>query len=123
MAELNLAYLDWPDANIGQSFGLVLPSLLGQPIAEYVDATLDRLCVAEPPEGTRCPSVGPRDVGLVHPLALCATPWAGVGRWPSQMAAPTSAAPASCGGVRVWSRKTNPASVATAGLRGPSSDT
>ena len=51
LTELNVAYLDWADANIRQAFGLALPSLLGQPIAEYVDATLDKLCAAEPPEG------------------------------------------------------------------------
>ena len=51
LTELNVAYLDWLDANIQHSFGLDLPALLGQPIAEYVAATLDKLCAAEPPEG------------------------------------------------------------------------
>lgn len=51
LTELNVAYLDWLDANIRQSFGLELPVLLGQPIVEYVDNTLDKLCAAEPPEG------------------------------------------------------------------------
>ena len=30
LTELNVAYLDWLDANIRQDFGLALPSLLGQ---------------------------------------------------------------------------------------------
>ncbi len=51
LTELNVAYLDWADANIQHTFGLDLPSLLGQPIAEYVAATLDKLCAAEPPQG------------------------------------------------------------------------
>jgi GNAT superfamily N-acetyltransferase len=51
LTELNVAYLDWLDANIQQRFGLDLPALLGQPIVEYVAATLDKLCAAEPPEG------------------------------------------------------------------------
>lgn len=51
LTELNVAYLDWLDANIQHTFGLDLPVLLGQPIAEYVAATLDKLCAAEPPEG------------------------------------------------------------------------
>ncbi len=51
LTELNVAYLDWLDANIQQTFGLDLPALLGQPITEYVAATLDKLCAAEPPEG------------------------------------------------------------------------
>ncbi len=51
LTELNVAYLDWLDANIQHTFGLDLPALLGQPIAEYVAATLDKLCAAEPPEG------------------------------------------------------------------------
>jgi GNAT superfamily N-acetyltransferase len=51
LTELNVAYLDWADANIQDTFGLELPALLGQPIAEYVAATLDKLCAAEPPQG------------------------------------------------------------------------
>ena len=51
LTELNVAYLDWADANIQQTFGLELPALLGQPIAEYVAATLDKLCAEEPPQG------------------------------------------------------------------------
>lgn len=51
LTELNVAYLDWLDANIQHTFGLDLPALLGQPITEYVAATLDKLCAAEPPEG------------------------------------------------------------------------
>ena len=52
LTELNIAYLDWLDANIEQhTFGLDLPALLGQPIAEYVAATLDKLCASKPPEG------------------------------------------------------------------------
>ena len=51
LTELNIAYLDWLDANIQHTFGLDLPALLGQPIAEYVAATLDKLCASEPPEG------------------------------------------------------------------------
>ncbi len=51
LTELNVAYLDWLDANIQQTFGFALPTLLGQPIAEYVAATLDKLCSAEPPVG------------------------------------------------------------------------
>ncbi|HUV19220.1 MAG TPA: GNAT family N-acetyltransferase [Ilumatobacteraceae bacterium] len=51
LTELNVAYFDWLDANIQQTFGLDLPALLGQPIVEYVAATLDKLCAAEPPEG------------------------------------------------------------------------
>lgn len=51
LTELNVAYLDWLDANIRQAFGLDLPALLGQPIVDYVDATLDKLCAAKPPEG------------------------------------------------------------------------
>jgi hypothetical protein len=51
LTELNVAYLDWLDANIQHAFGLDLPALLGQPIAEYVSATLGKLCAAEPPEG------------------------------------------------------------------------
>jgi GNAT superfamily N-acetyltransferase len=51
LTELNVDYLDWLDANIQQTFGLDLPALLGQPIDEYVVATLDTLCAAEPPEG------------------------------------------------------------------------
>ena len=41
LTELNVAYLDWLDANIRQAFGLDMPTLLGQPVVEYVDATLD----------------------------------------------------------------------------------
>lgn len=51
LTELNVAYLGWLDANIQQTFGLDLPALLGQPIAEYVAATLDKLCAEEPPQG------------------------------------------------------------------------
>ena len=51
LTELNIAYLDWLDTNIEHTFGLDLPGLLGQPIAEYVAATLDKLCASEPPEG------------------------------------------------------------------------
>jgi GNAT superfamily N-acetyltransferase len=51
LTELNVAYLDWLNANIEHSFGLDLPALLGQPIGEYVAATLDELCAAEPPQG------------------------------------------------------------------------
>jgi GNAT superfamily N-acetyltransferase len=51
LTELNVAYLDWLDANIQHTFGLDLPVLLGQSIAEYVAATLDKLCTAGPPEG------------------------------------------------------------------------
>ena len=51
MTELKVAYLDWLDANIRLAFGLALPSLLAQPIAEYVGATLDKQCAAEPPDG------------------------------------------------------------------------
>ena len=51
LTELNVAYLDWLDANIRQAFGLDLPALLGQSIAEYVAGTLEKLCAAEPPEG------------------------------------------------------------------------
>lgn len=51
LIELNVAYLDWLDASIQHAFGLELPVLLGQPIAKYVAATLDKLCAAEPPEG------------------------------------------------------------------------
>ena len=51
LTELNIAYLDWLDANIQQTFGLDAPTLLGQPIVEYVAATLDKLCAVEPPEG------------------------------------------------------------------------
>jgi GNAT superfamily N-acetyltransferase len=51
LTEFNVAYLDWLDANIQREFGLDLPALLGQPIAEYVAATLETLCAAEPPEG------------------------------------------------------------------------
>ena len=51
LTELNVAYLDWLDANIQRDFGLELPALLGDPIVDYVAATLDKLCAAEPPEG------------------------------------------------------------------------
>jgi len=51
LTELNVAYLDWLDANIQTTFGLALPALLGQPITEYVADTLDKLCAAEPPQG------------------------------------------------------------------------
>ncbi|TDT16975.1 acetyltransferase (GNAT) family protein [Ilumatobacter fluminis] len=51
LTELNVAYLDWLDASIQQTFGLDLPALLNQPIVEYVEATLGALCAAEPPEG------------------------------------------------------------------------
>jgi GNAT superfamily N-acetyltransferase len=51
LTELNVAYLDWLDANIQHTFGLDLPALLGQPIADYVEASLDKLCAAAPPEG------------------------------------------------------------------------
>jgi len=51
LTELNIAYLDWLDTSIQEAFELDLPALLGQPIAEYVTATLDKLCAAEPPEG------------------------------------------------------------------------
>ena len=51
LTELNVAYLDWLDAHIQRTFGLGPPALLGQPIVEYVAATLDKLCTAKPPEG------------------------------------------------------------------------
>ena len=51
LTELNVAYLDWLDASIQAAFELDLPSLLGQPIADYVTDTLDKLCAAEPPDG------------------------------------------------------------------------
>ena len=51
LTELNIEYLDWLDANIQRDFGISLPPLLGQPIPDYVAATLDKLCDAEPPEG------------------------------------------------------------------------
>ncbi len=51
LTELDVAYLDWLDANIQETFGLELPALSGQPIAEYVAVTLDKLCAAQPPEG------------------------------------------------------------------------
>ncbi len=51
LTELNVAYLGWLDMNIQHAFGLDLPTLLGQPIADYVAATLDKLCAATPPEG------------------------------------------------------------------------
>jgi GNAT superfamily N-acetyltransferase len=51
LTEFNVAYLDWLDGNIRATFGLDLSSLLGQPIAEYVAASLDQLCAAVPPEG------------------------------------------------------------------------
>ena len=51
LTELNVEYLEWLDANIRRDFGMSLPSLLGEPIHEYVAATLDKLCAAEPPEG------------------------------------------------------------------------
>jgi GNAT superfamily N-acetyltransferase len=51
LTELNVEYLDWLDANIRRDFGMSLPSLLGQPIHDYVAATLDKLCAAELPEG------------------------------------------------------------------------
>jgi GNAT superfamily N-acetyltransferase len=51
LTELNVAYLDWLDTNIQHTFGLDLPALLGQPIADYVEASLDKLCAAAPPEG------------------------------------------------------------------------
>ncbi len=35
LAELDVAYLDWPDAIIQDTYGLDVPALLGQPIAEY----------------------------------------------------------------------------------------
>ena len=55
LTELNVAYLDWSDTNIQEAFGLELPILLGQPIADYVAATLDNLCAAEPPEAGQIP--------------------------------------------------------------------
>ena len=51
LTELNIEYLDWLDANIQHTFGMSLPSLIGQSIPDYVAATLDKLCDAEPPEG------------------------------------------------------------------------
>ncbi len=51
LTELNVAYLDWLDTNIRDTFGLELPAVLGQPIVEYVAVTLDKLCAAVPPEG------------------------------------------------------------------------
>lgn len=51
LTELNVAYLDWLDTNIQLTFGLDLPALSGQSIADYVAATLDKMCAAEPPEG------------------------------------------------------------------------
>ena len=51
LTELNVAYLYWLDASIQEAFGFDLPALLGQPIADYVADTLDKLCEAEPPEG------------------------------------------------------------------------
>ena len=51
LTELNIEYLDWLDENIQHDFGISLPALLGQPIPDYVAATLDKLCDAEPPEG------------------------------------------------------------------------
>ena len=51
LTELNVEYLDWLDENIQHDFGISLPPLLGQPIPDYVAATLDKLCDAEPPEG------------------------------------------------------------------------
>jgi GNAT superfamily N-acetyltransferase len=51
LTELNVEYLEWLDVNIQRDFELSLPSLLGQPIEEYVTATLDKLCAPEPPEG------------------------------------------------------------------------
>ncbi len=51
LTEPNVEYLDRADANIRHDFGISLPALLGQPIPDYVAATLDKLCDAEPPEG------------------------------------------------------------------------
>jgi GNAT superfamily N-acetyltransferase len=51
LTALNVEYLDWLDASIRHDFGLELPALLGQPVPEYVAATVDKLCAASPPEG------------------------------------------------------------------------
>lgn len=51
LTQLNIEYLDWLDENVQHDFGISLPALLGQPIPDYVAATLDKLCEAEPPEG------------------------------------------------------------------------
>lgn len=47
----NIQYLEWIEQNIRRDFGLELTDMLGGPIAEYVAATLDKLCEAAPPEG------------------------------------------------------------------------
>ncbi|HSL57884.1 MAG TPA: GNAT family N-acetyltransferase [Acidimicrobiales bacterium] len=51
LTELNVEYLEWADAHIRHGFGIGLEPLLGRTIPEYVAATLDALCAAEPPEG------------------------------------------------------------------------
>lgn len=51
LSELNIQYLEWLDLNIRRDFGITLPALLGQPIADYVAGSLDKLCAAQPPEG------------------------------------------------------------------------
>lgn len=51
LSALNVQYLEWLDGHIRADFELTLPGLLGQAIPDYVEATLDKLCAARPPEG------------------------------------------------------------------------
>lgn len=51
LTELNVEYLEWLDLSIRRDFSIDLPALLGQPITEYVAASLDMLCAPSPPAG------------------------------------------------------------------------
>jgi GNAT superfamily N-acetyltransferase len=51
LIRFNIEYLRWSDDCVRDHFGLLLPDLLGMPIPDYVQNSLDKLCEETPPHG------------------------------------------------------------------------
>ncbi len=51
VAELNLEYMDWVMSGLEAAFGATRQAILGMPLREYVDGTIDEVCGDRPPRG------------------------------------------------------------------------
>ena len=51
LLDFNIAYITWAGDCVREHFGLSLPSLLGMPISDYAQSSLDKLFEETPPRG------------------------------------------------------------------------
>lgn len=51
LLDFNVAYINWAGDCVQEHFGLPLPGLLGMPIPDYAQSSLEKLCEETPPRG------------------------------------------------------------------------